>query len=431
MPKRKGEHLTYDDRLTIEEMLKEHASLRSIARALDVSPTTISHEIKTNRDVYWRAKLFGDPKVVCLNYEKCFEKKICSLCKRQDTYCKCCEQIICYKYCSSFNPAFCQTLMRAPFVCYNCKKRAICNRPRARYVAHIAQDKRDRALSRAHIGIACSEKELKTMVETVKKLLGQGQSLESIWITHGKEFPVGVRTFYNYIEKGVMGLTNLDLPKKVRYIPRKKKATNEPKMKLDHHTYADWLALTDEERLLTVQIDCVEGRRKDKQCILSLHFPRLFFQLYVLMPDKTQASVQKALDALEVYCEGSFGEVFPILLGDRGSEFLDHSKIEIGINKNRRTRMFYCDPVKPGQKGACEKNHVELRKILPKGSNFDVLSFTDVALVCSHVNSYPRAGQLAAPIELAKLVLPQNLLDSLGICHIPSDNVIMTPSLLK
>lgn len=215
MPKRKGEHLTYEDRLTIEEILKEHASLRNIARALHVSPTTISHEIKTNRDIYWHSKLFGDPIVACLNYEKCCEKKICSLCKRQDTYCKCCEQIICYKYCSSFNPVFCQTLMRAPFVCYSCKKRAICNRPRARYVAHIAQDKRDRALSRAHIGIACSEKELKTMVETVKKLLGQGQSLESIWITHGEEFPVGVRTFYNYVEKGVMGLINPDLPKKV------------------------------------------------------------------------------------------------------------------------------------------------------------------------------------------------------------------------
>lgn len=202
-------------------------------------------------------------------------------------------------------------------------------------------------------------------------------------------------------------------------------------MKLDNHTYSDWLALTDEERLLTAQIDCVEGRRKDKQCILPLHFPRLFFQLYILLPNKTQASVKNALDALEVHCEGSFSKTLPILLGDRGSEFLDHSKIEIGINKNRRTRMFYCDPVKPGQKGTCEKNHVELRKILPKGTNFDALSFADVSLVCSHVNPYPRAGQLAAPIELAKLVLPQNLLDSLGICHIPSDDVIMTPSLLK
>lgn len=80
MPKRKGEHLTYEDRLTIEEMLKECASLRSIARTLHVSPTTISHEIKTHRDIYWHSKLFGDPIVACLNYEKGSEKKICSTC---------------------------------------------------------------------------------------------------------------------------------------------------------------------------------------------------------------------------------------------------------------------------------------------------------------------------------------------------------------
>ena len=39
MPKRKGEHLTYEDRLTIEEMLKECASLRSIARTVSVKTT--------------------------------------------------------------------------------------------------------------------------------------------------------------------------------------------------------------------------------------------------------------------------------------------------------------------------------------------------------------------------------------------------------
>lgn len=36
----------------------------------------------------------------------------------------------------------------------------------------LLSKKRDPALSRAHMGIICSEKELKTMVETVKKLLG-------------------------------------------------------------------------------------------------------------------------------------------------------------------------------------------------------------------------------------------------------------------
>ncbi len=37
---------TYEDRLEIQKQLKNAASLKSIARALDKNPTTISREIK-------------------------------------------------------------------------------------------------------------------------------------------------------------------------------------------------------------------------------------------------------------------------------------------------------------------------------------------------------------------------------------------------
>ena len=33
----------------------------------------------------------------------------------------------------------------------------------------------------------------------------------------------------------------------------------------------------------------------------------------------------------------------------------------------KRCRVYYCDPQSPGQKGRCERNHEELRRILPKG----------------------------------------------------------------
>lgn len=54
------------------------------------------------------------------------------------------------------------------------------------------------------------------MVNTVRRLLSQGQSLEAIWCVHGNEFPVCVRTFYNYMERGIMGLANMELPRKVK-----------------------------------------------------------------------------------------------------------------------------------------------------------------------------------------------------------------------
>ena len=94
--------------------------------------------------------------------------------------------------------------------------------------------------------------------------------------------------------------------------------------------------------------------------------------------NKDQAHVKATLDTVGAYCEGAFADAFPMMLGERGSEFLDFMKIEIGLDGSRRTRMLFCDPVKPGQRGTREKNHVELRKILPKRIDFDVLTFDNV-----------------------------------------------------
>ena len=52
MPKKKGAHLGFDDRCEIEDMLKEGASFREIARKLEVSPTTVSNEVRLNRVLF-------------------------------------------------------------------------------------------------------------------------------------------------------------------------------------------------------------------------------------------------------------------------------------------------------------------------------------------------------------------------------------------
>lgn len=430
MPKERGKHLDFDDRCEIEEMLKDGASFRCIAKRLNVSTTTISNEVKANRTFCAPKAITGHAQTRCSRYSECRIVMLCDKCTSKAASCKRCGKVYCYDICKEYTQFRCPGLEHAPFVCSRCPKRRMCCYAKARYVASKAQSKHDKRISAAHEGLAFEERRLAPMVETVKKLLSQGQSLEAIWAVHGDEFPVSVRTFYNYVNRGLLGLANIELPKKVKYAPRKKREEGAPKMSLEGRTYADWLALPDEMRLLTVQIDCVEGLRRNSKAILSLHFVRLFFQIYILLDSKTQACVKAALDELEEYSEGAFADVFPVILGDRGSEFLDFGKIEAGADGARRTRMFYCDPVKPGQKGACEKNHVELRKILPKGTDFDALTFADVSLVCSHVNSYVRPGQGAAPIQLASLALPQNLLERLGIERVPPDDVIMRPSLL-
>ena len=84
------------------------------------------------------------------------------------------------------------------------------------------------------------------------------------------------------------------------------------------------------------------------------------------------------------------------------------------------------------QKGRAERNHEELRRILPKGkTNFDRLTGRDMAACMSHVNSYMRGSMgWASPMDLASALFPKGLLDAYGIESIEPGEVNLTPSLV-
>ena len=85
------------------------------------------------------------------------------------------------------------------------------------------------------------------------------------------------------------------------------------------------------------------------------------------------------------------------------------------------TRPFCCDPMRSDRKGACEKNHVEIRKLVPKGRGHRLgrLERKDAALPMSQINSTPR-GALAfmSPIQMFRAAFGEDaerLLDALGV----------------
>ena len=99
--------------------------------------------------------------------------------------------------------------------------------------------------------------------------------------------------------------------------------------------------------------------------------------------------------------------------------------------------MYYCDARQSQQKGGCERNHVELRKILPKGRgiSFDRLSGPDCAVLMSHLNSEPRpslGGMCAIDMLLAAYGDDgRALLDALGIEKVPYGGLLMSPAAIE
>lgn len=243
------------------------------------------------------------------------------------------------------------------------------------------------------------------------------------------------KTIYNYISAGVFSARNIDLPRQVAYKPRK---SAHDSFKVDKscrigRTYQDYLNFLEGwPDCPVVEIDSVEGRKGGK-ILLTIHFVKTEFMLAFLRERNTAFSVFEIFEKL--YWElrpDRFMKIFPVLLADNGSEFSDPLSIEMDAENNQRTRMFYCDPSAPYQKGAAENNHEFIRRILPKGTSFDELTQEQINRMMNHINSYRRANLGDnSPYEMFRLFYGQKILDALGAVFIRPNDIILRPELLK
>ena len=152
-----------------------------------------------------------------------------------------------------------------------------------------------------------------------------------------------------------------------------------------------------------------------------------------LMKDGKESSVIEIFDMLT---EGlgltAFRSIFPVILTDNGVEFKAPEYLEFSSGNCRRTSIFYCDPQASWQKPHVEKNHVLIRRIIPKGTSFKHLNINDVVLLTNHINSVPREiFNNKTPFELITDENEKKLLELLGLSPVAPDDVILKPALLK
>lgn len=127
-----------------------------------------------------------------------------------------------------------------------------------------------------------------------------------------------------------------------------------------------------------------------------------------------------------------FLTLFSTLVTDRGSEFGDPVSLETGINGIQRTSIYYCDPMRSGQKGGIEQAHTMLRMVLPKGTSFEYLTQWDLRTIVDHINSTPRESLNGrTPYDLAVENYGKDILKALQLRPIAPDDVNLTPKLIR
>lgn len=435
-------HLNIEQRCVIRDMVYAGKSAREIARELNVSASTIVREIKRNRIIKIPKIRKSNISIYCKNFDTCSHKgDLCDNCLSEYTLCQRCKLRQCNYLCVDYEVRLCPKTTKWPYICTTyCAKRNSCRLPKCSYNGTHADKQYRNTLVNTRNKINLSKTELKNLESLVVPLLKNGNSPYVIFEEH-KDLPIGVRTFYSYINKGLINITSLDLPRKARWKTSHNKSgknkSKKDKINRINREFKDYLKLSEYDRKRTMQLDTVLGFKKNKQVIFSIHNVAHKFQFYNLLPSNSAKYIVSILDMYEIYlgkCE-EFEKVFGILLADRGSEFDFIEDIERSVfdHTKKRCKLFFCDPNRPDQKGSCENNHEHLRRILEKKhSNFDALSNFDVAILNSHVNSYKRKSLGGiSPYESIIKTIPKDFLDTLGIEFVKPDNVVLKPTLLR
>lgn len=387
-------HLIRDERDTIQYMLDKGHTFTSISIAIKKDRTTISKEVKRNRYIK--------------GYEDDFNQRYINHAVEA------CD------------------ILKKRLVCNFCKNKGYCSKRKLYYNSKLANEKYLINLKDSRVGVNIKSEVVEEIERSIVPLIkNKKQSINQVHIAHKDILFFSTPTLYRYIDLGVLSLTNLDLPKKVKYKPRKDTEEREHKRELallngrkidDYFNY-----LSKHKNCSRLQLDTVIGTQTSSKVLLTLIIVETNFMFIRLLDKKNIESVNKQFDIFKNKLGIKlYAKLFETVLTDNGSEFYDPLHIEIDYNTGEKiANVFYCKPYSSWQKGCIEKNHEFIRKVFPKGTNFDNFNDNIIFKLESNINNIPRKKfKGKSPYQLTNKLYPE-LIDILKYPFITSDDITL------
>ncbi|SKA73039.1 Transposase and inactivated derivatives, IS30 family [Eubacterium uniforme] len=210
----------------------------------------------------------------------------------------------------------------------------------------------------------------------------------------GFKFHISVRTLYNYIDMDLftgISLSNLPVKRKrnkrsisvTKYKTLKKEApliTDRPEEVEDRKIFGHW------------EMDTVKGRKGvTKGCLLVLTERKTRKEIIRFLKNQKSESVVKELNEIEKIFGEKFSDIFKSITVDNGSEFSDYENMKkSAIHEGDRVEIYYCHPYSSWERGSNENGNRFIRRIIPKGKDFDKITSDKVNKIEYWMNNYPR-----------------------------------------
>ena len=324
----KSQHLNYEERKIIERLLESKTAKKQIARLLKLDIRTIRDEIKRGTVIQRKRKKYISNHIGDTGYIE-YEK----------------------------------------------------------YFADIGQ--RNYEINRLHCGRKCKISECRDFVEFAEeKILKEKWSPDAVvGYAKVKDFftdsVVSTKTLYNWIERNLLKVKNIDLSQKVARKPKVTRNT-EQKKKLGKSIDERSEDINLRETFGNWEGDSVVGK-DNKSSVLTLVERKSRNAIVLQTNGKNALATYEALKKLKEFYKESFSQIFKSITLDNGSEFAASNEFE-----SLGTTIYYAHPYSAWERGQNEHFNGLLRRFLPKGKDLSYLTQDDLNRFANMLNNLPR-----------------------------------------
>jgi IS30 family transposase len=148
---------------------------------------------------------------------------------------------------------------------------------------------------------------------------------------------ISTKTFYNWIDKGINGISNFDLLCKIGRKPRKKCKNKEHKRVFGKSIEVRPISVENREEFGHWEGDLIVGKKKTKSCIFTLVERKVRIYFSFKIPNKESKNVIEVINRLKKEFGIYFSNIFKSITFDNGSEFSD----SVGIESGCETKVYY------------------------------------------------------------------------------------------
>jgi len=141
------------------------------------------------------------------------------------------------------------------------------------------------------------------------------------------------------------------------------------------------------------EMDCIQsGKGKGGACLLTLVERKDREVVIIKLRSETNEAVVTALDRLERKMGAkAFRERFKSITTDNGGEFLNWRRIEAScLTGKARTRQYFCHPYSAWERGSVENVNGLIRRFVPKGTDISKVSKKRIQEIEDWINHLPR-----------------------------------------